>query len=190
MSEKKALKGLKAGSLFPVVSNTDEAYSVGEKVRLRALQSLTKADEKEEFIIYADDETYDSGSDYKYTNIDVSVAELDPSIEAQLTGGSFDETENVYSAKSTDVAPEFALAYAALMASGGYRMFIHPVVKLMSITVDHSTKGDSNEIAGYTLGFRSMARKIDNVYRDQKDVAKDEPLTWIDEVDSLPATGG
>lgn len=190
MAEQKALKGLKAGRLFPVTENTTEAYTVDAKIVLTGLQALTKADQKEEYEIFADDEVYDSGTDYKYTDLEVTTTELDPSLEAQLQGGTFEQTDNVHEAKSTDVAPEFALAYAALMSKGGHRMFKHPVVKLMSITVDHTTKGNTNDISSYRLSFRSFARKIDNVHRLQKDVPAGEALTWIDTIESLPAAGG
>ena len=188
MAEKKALKGLKSGNLFPVTTNTTTGYVVGTKVALTGLQSLSKTDHVEEYEIPADDDIYDAGNDYKYTDIEVQVAELDPSIEAALAGGTYESTGGVYTAKSTDVAPEYALSYAALMTSGGYRLFKHPVLKLMSVTVDHATKGNTNEIASYRLGFRSFARKIDNVYREQKDVAKDDPITWIDTFDTLPTS--
>lgn len=190
MAEKKALKGLKGSALFPVSVNTESAYQAGEKLKVPSAQALSKTDEKEDYEIFADDDTYDAGSDYKYTTLDLTVAELDTSLEAQISGGTFDDQDGVYKAKSTDIAPEYALVYAALMTGGGYRMFRHPVVKLMSIAVEHTTKGDSNDIAAYTLSFRAMARKIDSVYREQKDATKGEELTWLDSVPSLPPAGG
>lgn len=182
MADKKALKGLKAVTLFPVTKNTETEYAVGEKIDLIGAQALSKSDEKEEYEIPADDDIYDTGSDYKYTTLELTVTELTPKIEAQITGGAYTEESGIYAAKSVDVAPEFALAYAALMSNGGYRLFRHPVVKLVDVKVEHSTKGKSNEVASYTLTLRSMARKKDSVYREQKDVAQGDALTWIQSI--------
>lgn len=189
MSNKKALKGLREINLFPIVTNTAEAYSVGEILKLIGAQQLSKEDQVEEYIIYADDDVYDSGTEYKYTDLELTLAELDLAAEAQLTGGLYETETGVYSARNVDVAPEYALAYAALF-KGGYRLFRHYVVKLMKVKVDHSTKGENNEIAPYTLSFRIFPRKIDGNYRDVKDVAFVDGFGWIQIIEALPVSGG
>lgn len=188
MSDKKALKGLKSLNVFEVIKNTEAAYEVGEILPIPSLQGMTKEDQREEYTIYADDTVYASGTDYKYTDLEITLAELGALIESKLTGGAFNEEKGVFTAKNLDVAPEFALTYAALSMSG-YRLFRHPVVKLMKVKVDHTTKGENNDIAPYTLSFRAMARKIDGAYREQKDVEITDELAWIKAIESLPIGG-
>jgi phi13 family phage major tail protein len=186
---KKALKGLREINLFPIVANTSTAYSVGEKLNLIGAQQLSKDDQVEEYVVYADDDVYDSGTEYKYTDLTLTLAELDLAHEAQLTGGLYESSSGIYSARTTYEAPEYALAYAALF-KGGYRLFRHYVVKLMSVKVDHSTKGENNEIAPYTLTFRIFARKIDGNHKDIKDVTLSTGFTWIQTIEAQPVSGG
>ena len=195
VAQKKALRGLKAFNLFPIISNTAEAYEVGDKIALIGAQRLTKSTQSQDYTIYADDEVYDSGEDFQYVDLQLQVAELDIETESQLSGGTWDETNQVASSSTADVAPEYAASYAALY-KGGYRLFKHPVAKLMSITVDHETKGDSQNIAPYTLNIRVFARKIDNVHKQVKDVVladlgeSESPFEWIEAFDTLPASSG
>lgn len=189
LKKKKALKGLREINLFPIVTNTADEYSVGEILKLIGAQQLSKDDQVEEYIIYADDDVYDSGTEYKYTDLELTLAELELAAEAQLTGGLYESESGIYSARNTDEAPEYALAYAALF-KGGYRLFRHYVVKLMRVKVDHSTKGESNEIAPYILSLRLFARKIDGNHKDIKDVEYADGFTWIQGIESLPVAGG
>lgn len=188
MSKKIALTGLKAGYIHQVAENTEAAYKTGEAKRLIGLQSLSKEDEKDDFDIPADDEIYATGSDFKYTNLELVVAQLDNEMEAYMSGGTFSKQDNVYVAKSMDIAPEIALCYAAANISGGYRLFRHPVCKVISITVEHKTKGDGTEVASYTLALRGTARKIDGATREQKDVDTAD-FTWLKTLEQLPVTG-
>jgi len=189
MAKKKALKGLREINLFPIVTNTVESYSVGELLPLPGAQQLTKDDQREEYNIPADDDVYDAGSDYKYTDIAITVAELDLETESKLTGGLYESETGIFQARNIDTAPEYALAYAA-MFKGGYRLFRHPVAKLMSVKVDHNTKGESNEIAPYILNLRTFHRKIDGVHREVKDTELGEGFGWIQAIDSLPVVPG
>lgn len=186
MSEKKALKGLKYGVLHPIATNTAEAYSVGEKIALPTLQALSKEDNVEEYVIYADDAVYDQGADFKNTTLTVTVAELPVELEQKVRGAK-ELTDGVLQLATTDVVPEFAIGYAALRTGGGYRLFLHPVGKLTQIAVSHETKGDSNDIAPYELTFVCASRKIDDVYRLQKDIEAGDTFGWLDTVETLPA---
>lgn len=184
-NKKKALKGLRALNLLPIVTNTDEAYEVGQYFQLIGAQRLTKDDQRESYEVYADDELYESASDYKYTDIQVQVVEFDLELEALISGGLWDQGNGVYTARTIDEAPEYALTYAAL-SSSGYRLFRHLIAKLMSAKVDHETKGDGNAIAAYTLNFRCQARKIDGAYRESKDVEISDDFSWIKNIEALP----
>lgn len=184
---KKALRGLKACSLFPVTANTTTAYAVGDPFELPAIQSLSKADTAEEYTIPADDVVYDTGTEFQHTDIEAGFAEMSNEQLATITGGKYDEVTEEYTAANLDEAPEMAMAYAALQLGGGHRCFKHPVVKLMRVTVSHTTKGQGGtEIAPYTLSFRVTPRKFDGVYRLQRDVAKGEELTYLTYFTALP----
>ena len=195
VAQKKALRGLKAFNVFPIKSNTAEAYEVDDMITLIGAQRLTKSVQENEFTIYADDEVYDSDTDFQYVDLQVQLVEMDLETEAKLSGGTWDDTDKIASSSTTDVAPEYALAYAALY-KGGYRLFKHPVAKLISINVDHETKGDGTSVAPYTLNFRVFARKIDDKHVMKKDVVladlgdSKSPFEWIEEFDTLPASSG
>ncbi len=143
-----------------------EAYATSTMVPLPGAQQLTKDTSRSEYTIYADDGVYDSGSDFQYEDLTFTVAELTPELEAKLSGGSYDETEKVYTFKASDLAPEFAFGYAAMKLDGTYRMFKHYVVKLLSVKVDHASKGDTGDIAAYQLTLRATQRKADGKIRD------------------------
>lgn len=182
-----ALKGACALRIFPITTDDATTYATGTKVALPGLQALTKEVSKSEYTIYADDGVYDSGSDFQYETLTITIAELTPELEAKLSGGTFDETSKVYSFKNTDTAPAYAIGYAALKLDGKYRMFMHYVAKLMSVKIDHQTKGDGNDIQAYQLVFRGAQRKADGLIRDTKD-ADDTTYTWLDTVKQYPAT--
>lgn len=180
-----ALKGACALRIFPVTTNDATTYATGTKIPLPGLQALTKEISNSEFTIYADDGVYDSGTDFQYETITITVAELTAEIEAKLTGGTYDATSKVYSFKNIDTAPEYAIGYAALKLDGKYRMFLHYSAKLMSVKIDHQTKGDGNDIQAYQLVFRGAQRKADGLIRDVKD-GDDATYTWLDTVVQYP----
>ena len=57
----------------------------------------------------------------------------------------------------------------------------------MSVKVDHSTKGDTNDIAPYTLTLRNTQRVADGAISITQD-SVEKNLTWLDTVDNLPAS--
>ncbi len=187
--DKIALKGFCAARTWPITVNSTTVYSTGTMIPLSGAQNLTKEVSRSEYTIYADDAVYDSGSDYQYEDLTFTIAGLPLEIEAKLAGGTYSETEKTYVFKSADVAPEFAFAYAALRSDGQYRMFKHYCVRLMSVKVDHATKGEANEIAAYTLTFRSTQRAADGAVRIEKD-STDKTYTWLDTIDQIAETGG
>jgi hypothetical protein len=92
-----------------------------------------------------------------------------------------------YVFKDTDTAPEFAFGYAAAKLDGTSRMFKHPVVKLLSIKVDHKTKAEGNsDIQSYTITLRSYRRPCDGMARDTRD-GTTTAITWLDTMEQFPA---
>lgn len=177
--EKKALKGACGLRLWPVLQNTVTSYIVGAAIAMPELQSLTKEVQKEEYTIYADDCIYDTGAEYKYEDLTVTLAELPPDLEAKLQGSDYNEETGIYTFATSDIAPEYAMGYAALNISEQYRMFVHFSVKLMSVKVDHKTKGTGNDGQPYTLTFRNMQKKQGGGIRIQKD-GNDGTYSWLD----------
>lgn len=180
-----ALKGFCAARLWPITDNDAETYATGTMVSLPGAQQLTKEVSKSEFTIYADDGVYDSGSDFQYEDLTVTLAELTPELEAKLSGGTYDAPNKRYTFKNTDTAPEFAFGYAALKLDGTYRMFKHYVVKLLSVKIDHQTKGDGNDIQAYQLTLRGVQRKADNKIRDTQDSTTTN-YAWLDTIEQFP----
>lgn len=183
---KSALKGFCACRIFPITTNDATTYATGTKVALPAAQEMTKDVSRAEYTIYADDGVYDAGSDFQYEDLTVTLAELTSELESKLSGGTYDATADVYSFKNTDIAPEYALGYAALKSDGTYRQFMHYCAKLMSVKITHKTKGEGQDIQAYQLTFRTFARKSDGLVRDIKD-GTDTTYTWLDTVKQYPA---
>lgn len=183
---KKALKGFCGARVWPVSVNNSTTYTTGEMVSLSAAQNLTKEVTGNEYTIYADDGVYDSGEDFQYEDLTFTVAELPLEIEAQLSGGTYSETDKTYTFKNTDTAPEYAFGYAALQVDGNYRMFKHYVVKLTKVGVEHATRGDNNDIAAYELTFRGTQRAADGAVRIMKD-SEDKTYSWLNTIDNLPS---
>ena len=189
MAEKKALKGFCAARVWPVTVNNSTTYTTGLMIALLGAQGLTKDTTSNEFSVPADDGIYDSGADFQYEDLEFTVAELPLDIEAKLSGGTYNEEEQTYLFKNKDTAPEYAFGYAALQVGGQYRMFKHYVTKLMKIKVDHTTKGQNNDIASYKLTFRATQRMADGGVRFEKD-STDKTYAWLDTIDSLPVSQG
>lgn len=182
---KAALKGLRAVRLFPITTNDLTTYATGTKKSLPGAQELTKDVSRGEYTIYADDETYDTGSNFQYEDLELTLAELTLELEAAISGGTYDDTTKTYTFHKDDSAPEYALGYAALKADVTFRQFMHYCAKMMSINVSHKTTGEGNDIQVYKIKFRCTPRKCDGKVRDVQDSAT-EAYTWLDTVKQYP----
>lgn len=182
MTEKKSLKGLCGVRCWAVTENSSAKYEIGEMVGLDGAQSLTKEVTKNDYTIYADDGIYDSGSDYQYTDLKLKVAQLPLEVEALLSGGKFDESNGTYELKTSDMAPEIAFGFAALMISGKYRMWVFHSCKLMGVKADHASKGGKNEVQSYELTLRATQRKKDGAIALIRD-SETGDYSWLDGVD-------
>lgn len=190
MDEKVALKGFTGARMWPITANNATTYATDTMVALPHAQNLTKDDQGQEYYIPADDAAYDSGTEYDYTDMEFTVAQLTLDLQAKLTGATYDATEKTYLFKNLSQAPEFAYGYAALMKNGQYRMWKHYVCKLMSVKVDHATKGQNKgEIQPYRLRIRAMGRVADGAVEFIKD-STDGTYDWLNTIDQLPVSGG
>ncbi|MDA6259990.1 hypothetical protein OSJ98_25885, partial [Escherichia coli] len=74
---KKYLKGFANCGYAPVAEDTVAAYKAGEVTKLPGASSGAPTDNRTEYTIYADDEIYDSGAEWKDTALVVTVLEAD-----------------------------------------------------------------------------------------------------------------
>jgi phi13 family phage major tail protein len=178
-SKLQALKGLSGVAAWQLSENSLATYTHGAKTPMPSASALTKQTTKSEYTIYADDGVYDSGGDYQYTDLTLTLVELPLAIQAALEGGVYNEANSSYDFKTTDQPPEFALGFAALMRGGGYRMWLYYAAKLMSVTVNHATAGgDNGNAQTYELAFRATQRKMDNTVGTIRD---GDDKTWLDD---------
>lgn len=187
---KKGLKGFANLRVFPVTTNNDTTYAVGEKVLIPSVVSGTTDLSVQDYTLYADDGIYDSGSDFQSATLEVVVQELPLELHATLDGAEYDEETGVYAWGPGVVSPELALGFSALMRNGGYLMVQYYSVKATSIKVDYATKGSNQEGSPYTITFQASTRMADNTLYRKKEAENAAGLTWLDTVDTLPVSGG
>ena len=185
---KKYLKGFSQFSIFPIVANTLEKYTVGEKTSIPYAEKLSKDLDSEEEKMYADDEVYDIDKTVNGENFTLTLKELTNELRAVLEGGKYDETSKEYDFSTTDNAPEFACTYKGLLSDGTYRMFRQYRAKVSKIKVDLETLGNGNK-ASVEIEGTFMARACDNKLFSIKDTTTNSDLTWLDTVPAVAPTG-
>lgn len=184
---KKYLRGARNFGYHKIKTNTSEAYECeAERTPLPALASVSSSDSRSEFTIHADDEVYDSGSEWDYTDLDVTVREMDLATLSDLVGVEISD-EDVMEEGVFDTAPEVALSFAGSRKDNSFRAFRYYSASLIKYVVSHTTKGESTGSQDYTLTFRCKGRSIDGKLKGTKDVASVEGLTWLDTMPALPA---
>ena len=183
---RKYLKGFSGLRIFPITSNTEEEYIVGEMVKVPSAQKLSKEEQAESEDILADDGIWDTDSDVTGEEVTITLAELSNELRAQLRGGTYDEETKTYSFKKGDVAPELACAYRGLLADGTYRMWKQYRFKVSKIKMDLETKGNSK--SGVEITGKFLDRACDGKFYDIKDTeAGNADLTWLDTIEKVPA---
>ena len=183
---RKYLKGFSGLRIFPITSNTEEEYIVGEMVKVPSAQTLSKEEQTNEEDILADDGIWDTDSDVTGENVTITLAELSNELRAQLRGGNYDEESKTYSFSKGDVAPELACSYRGLLADGTYRMFKQYRFKVATVKMDLQTKGNSKQSVEITGKF--LERACDGKFYDIKDTeAGNADLTWLDTIEKVPA---
>ncbi len=175
----KALKGFADLHYAPLTADTDAAYTMDTFVALPGAQSLSPTDQRTDYEILADDTIYAQGSDYKNTELVITVAEMSLEDEAALAGFTFDSTKKVQQQSVTDEAPYVALSFSALRSDGGKRLYKYFAAKLKSCKVQPKTKGQNGDIAAYELTFTAQGRKLDGLVRETKDAESGDSLEWL-----------
>lgn len=183
---KKYLKGFANFGVIPVTENTAASYKVtGERTVFLGARSCAPTDNREEYSIPGDDGIYDSGSEWKSSDLVVTVNEMSLEDLALIGGCTKAEIVDELEEGTFDAPPELALTFSALRADGGYRLYRYYAAKCTGYKVSHTTKGESTDAQTYELTFNCRPRECDGMVRGTKDVSKGTALTWLD---SIPAT--
>lgn len=185
---RKYLKGFSGLRIFPIVTNTEEEYLVGEMVKIKGSQKLSKEEQVETEDILADDGIWDTDTDVTGEEVTITLAELDNELRAKLRGGTYNPETKIYSFKRGDVAPELACAYRALLADGTYRMYKQYRFKVSTIKMDLNTKGNGDR-SGVEITGKFLDRACDGKFYDMKDTEKgNTDLVWLDTIEKVPAS--
>jgi phi13 family phage major tail protein len=174
---KKAIHGFAGATLFPVLENSPELYTVGEAFRLPHVQEMTKEADVSSAKIYADDMLYLNNKNFNGYNVTITVAEMTLENMARLGFGEFDEESGVLTFDPQGTNPQFGLTFRCLRADGQYRM-----MRMYCFTVNEikesgmKTKGDGGDIHAYqitgTFTYRHKDMRIGEI-RDGAD------LSWL-----------
>lgn len=188
MDKRKYLRGFNNLGIFPIITDTIQAYSAGERVPIPGAVSCAPTDNKTEYTIPADDGVWDSGSTWDSSTVVINVVEAELEILSQLTGAEFDKSKNLMEETTVDDASPIAMNYAALRRDGGYRMFAWPSAKLMSYKISHTTRKEgAPEVQNYELTFKCIGRKCDHKIRLTADTDEATSTTWLEDIPSFPA---
>ena len=184
---RKYLKGFSGLRIFPITTNTEESYIVGDMIKVPAAQKMSKEEQSEEEDIMADDSVWDTDTDVIGEEVTITLAELDNELRSHLRGGTYDKETKTYSFKKGDVAPELACSYRGLLADGTYRMWKQYRFKVSKIKMDLETKGNSNK-SGVEVTGKFLDRACDGKFYDIKDTsAGNTDLSWLDTIEKVLA---
>lgn len=188
---KKALKGFSNFGVIPVTEDTVGAYvTTGKRTVLVGAQSCSPTDNKDTYTIYGDDTVYDSGTEWKSSSLEVTVAEMSLDQLGEIGGCDFDTEDTALEEGIFDNPPPLALTFSALRLDGGYRLYRYYSAKCTGYKVQHNTRGQNNDAQTYALTFEASPRKFDGKIRGTKDVDQGQPLTWLETIPALPDTEG
>lgn len=181
---KEALRGFCAARIWPVTANKKTEYATGAMIDLEGAQNLTRSETRQEMRVDADDGIYYQENELQYVDYQIQLAELPLSLEAALGGHTYDEATNSLKYSINDQANEVAFAYASLKLNNTYRMFKHYLVKLVEVSCDLTTRGESGDILPYTLTLRSQVRTADGAWGEVRD-STDTSYTWLDTIEQI-----
>lgn len=184
---RKYLKGFSGLRIFPITTNTEEEYIVGEMIKVPSAQSLSKEEQSESEDIFADDGIWDTDTDVTGEEVTITLVELSNELRAQLRGGTYNKETKTYSFKRGDVSTELACTYRGLLADGTYRMWKYYRFKVSSVKMDLNTKGSGNR-AGVEITGKFLDRACDGKFYDIQDTeVGNADLIWLDTIEKVPA---
>lgn len=159
-----AQMGLKGLMLYPVTTDTEEAYAVDEGFSVPSAQSMGAELDLLEGQINADDTIYADISIEKGATMTVTLAELPLSLQAKIEGGVYDDTLKRYDFPEGTVRPTFAMReIIQFIKDEGWRVnyATHCEVLRVQMSGDGTTRGDSVEINAAQVLLYSKPRLCD-----------------------------
>lgn len=156
--------GLKGLMAYPVTTDTDEAYAVGEGFAIPNAAEFGMEPDVAEGDIYADDGVYYHARKEKGANGTITVVELPLPLEEKLAGGTYDETLKKYEFKDGDTRPTLAFrTYSQFIDDSGYRVEYCAVCDVLAVEMQGNkvTRSDGVEVNGVNIVVYSKKRKVD-----------------------------
>ncbi len=192
-TSKKFLKGFANLNVFTDIQDELDAYgTLSEDARhaLSGAVSCTVTDNKTAASISGDDDpNWYTENVWATTDLEVTVHEMELATLADILGVSMGD-DGVLEEGAFDESHTFALTFSALKSDMGYRMYRYHSCQLMSYSVAHKTRAATTEAQDYVLKIQAKPRRIDGKIRSTKDAAKGESLSWLEDIDKLPAALG
>ena len=180
MSKKIALQGFDRLSIFPVVKNDVDGYSVGERISIYGAQEMTRDNDVSEQKYYADDGIYLYLKQFNGIQTKLTVLEMPFETMEALGFGTLDAQSGVFSADPQGKNKEFGLTFRCLNASGEYRMY-----KFFNFTVTEikesatKTKGKDPTLGSYEIIGMFGKRRVDGKTYVMKD-GEAEDTSFLD----------
>jgi len=187
MAEKIALQGFSRLKLFPMVSNSTEAYTVDTESAFLIpwVQDMTRDNDTSEATIYADDTLYLNVKNWNGIRSTITVAELSLEMMALLGFGEYDAAEGSLKWNPQGRNLEFGVTFRCLQTNGKYRM-----MRMFSFKVDEvretsiRTRGDNVAINAYQLIGTFANRVIDS---SPGEIHDGDNMAWLDVIPSALA---
>jgi phi13 family phage major tail protein len=110
----------------------------------------------------------------------LTLAQCPIELKKYFEGGDYDEATDTYTFHSDDQAPELGMSFAALQSDSTYQGVKLYSLKCSSYKNDYKTKGESSDSNPITIEGTIMTRKSDNAVKQEKELASDAALTWLD----------
>jgi phi13 family phage major tail protein len=151
-----------------LTQDDSSGVTYGSPTRMQGVNSISYNPNSQMEVYYADDGAYTSASQDGDIDLTVNIADLDPSVYAEILGvtrganGVIDESK-------TDNPPELAFGYRTQKSNGEYRFIWVLKGKFSKPAVEAQTKGSSINFQGTELNFKGLNRDYDGKKRRRVD---------------------
>ncbi len=152
-------------------SDTSEAVNYSAPVRLVGGISASVSPSTNAETLHADDGLIDQANDFAQVEVELALAVLPLSAQADLLGHSYNVNTGILSKKSTDEAPYVALGFMSqetqdrIMCNWLYKG------KFSLIEEEFATKGDTPDWKKPKIKGVFTRRVFDNKYQDEADTS-------------------
>lgn len=151
-----------------LTQDNDSGVAYGTPTRMQGVNSISYNPNSQLEVYYADDGAYTSASQDGDIDLTVNVADLDPSVYAEILGVTRGANGVIDEAK-TDDPPELAFGYRTQKSNGEYRFIWILKGKFSKPAVEAQTKGNAINFQGTELNFKGLNRDYDGKKRRRVD---------------------